>query len=106
MIDPRRAANQPPGTTQPEGHLVPGGPLLPETIRFTLEPFTTVLQGCTYRTEPKTILARRVAAVQPFPGSPSTVVEVPDPFLCSLRREAACWVLRFKDGCAFLKYEI
>ena len=40
------------------------------------------------------------------PRPPPLTVRTPDPCRYSLRRERACWLLEFKDGCAFLKYEI
>ena len=40
------------------------------------------------------------------PQPPPLTVRTPDPCRYSLHRERACWLLEFKDGCAFLKYEI
>jgi hypothetical protein len=66
-LKPNRAADAPPGTPRPASPLAIGSPSLPETIRFTLEPFTTVLQGCTYRTEPAILLAGRVSSTKTSP---------------------------------------
>jgi hypothetical protein len=52
----------------------------------------------------------RVPAAQTAPAflppSSPVAVEPADPLRYSLYREAACWVLLFKDGRAYLKYEI
>jgi len=41
-----------------------------------------------------------------LPASPPPTPETAEPFRHCLRREPACWVLLFKDGRAYLKYEI
>jgi hypothetical protein len=105
-MKPRQAAGEPPGTTPPGGLLLGGGPPLSETIRFTLEPFTTLIQGCTYCTEPTTLLARRVSAAQLLHADPPPIVQPAAPFRYSLRREPACWVLVFEGKYAYLKHEI
>ena len=40
------------------------------------------------------------------PQPPPPTLRTPDPCRYSLRRERACWLLEFKDRCAFLKNEI
>jgi hypothetical protein len=69
-MQPRPPAHEPPGATLSGSPLAPGGPHPPETIRFTLEPFRTVVQGCTCRTEPTTLVAKRVPAAAAIPSPP------------------------------------
>ena len=81
-----------------------------EGILITAEPITITVCGIAYRTERTTLTAKRVAAAQispafPPPSAPA-VAKPADPLRHSLCREAGCWVLLFKDGRAYLKYEI
>ena len=66
----RRPAHDPPGITPAGSLLASDGLQPPEMIRFTVEPFTTVVQGCAYRTEPTTLVAKRVPAAQAAPLPP------------------------------------
>lgn len=89
-MQPRPPAHDPVGTPPPGSSLRPSGPAPPETIRFTVEPFTTVVQGWAYRTEPTILVARRVPAAEANP-SPALPFTVP-----SAQASVAC--LNAKDG--------
>ncbi len=107
-MQPRRAAPQPAGTPSPGSCLSPGAWTCPECIPLAVGPIETIFQGITYRTEPTTLVARRVPAAQTNPPAESSLpaVEPPAPSRYSLCREPACWVLVYQGNHVHLKHVI